>query len=473
MPRPLVFVSHKHSDRAIANVVRSFVTEQTRSTVDVFQSSDPTAVTPQVGRTLNADLRKALWNAGAVILIYTSPDQDWGYCMWECGVATVEDSPDTRIILLQCSDGAPSLFDGQLGVNARNKISVQTFVTQFMTQPKFLPRTEGALTGYHQAAPEVQQAANKLFDDLQAVLPEGPIAEWPAHPYMQLQLPNASAKMIIDAPVSEKQELTRKCLVSEVTVSDSDKYAQALFGVAAFEGRVTLETLVNTWRSAYPKRSDAWIDSLVDQLGRAAQWQFPALRWAALPAVNDGHLVAPVVTRVRKIPALGNLQFDVYFYPFNLMDATPVRGRMVPRADMLCKVLTPGGEEAVNVVALLKELDEQRFNRIPFVDTSDRLIYIAHRSMLDQFVSRRVRSGNVSDLGALTLAQMFTEQPEFRAMFSNTAAFVGAEGTLAEAKAAMERTRNCYDVFVTDSGNDKEPILGWLTDVIIAASEGN
>ena len=90
-------------------------------------------------------------------------------------------------------------------MNARNKISVQTFVTQFMTQANFLPRTEGALTGYHPAAPEVQQAANKLFDDLQAVLPEGPIAEWPAHPYIQLQLPNASAKMIIDAPVARSR----------------------------------------------------------------------------------------------------------------------------------------------------------------------------------------------------------------------------------------------------------------------------
>ena len=472
MPKPLIFISHKHADRAIANVVRSFITEQTRSTVPVFQSSDPTSLTPSVGRTLNVDLRNALWNAGAVILIYTAPDQDWGYCMWECGVATVQDSPDTRIILLQCGDSAPSLFDGQLGVNARNKLSVQTFVTQFMTQPDFLPRTEGALTGYHSAAAEVERAANKLFDDLQVVLPEGPITEWPAHPYIQLQLPNASAKMITDAPAEEKSTVARRLLWSDATISDSDKHAQALFGVASFDGRVTLNNLFNTWRSAYPKVSGAWSDALADQLGRAAQWQFPALKWTAMPAVTDGHLVAPVVTRVRKIPSLGSLQFDVYFYPFNLMDATPVRGRMVRREDMLCKVLTPDGETAVNVTALLKELDEQRFNRVPFVDPSDRLVYIAHRSMLDQFVSRRVRTGNVSDLGELTLADVFAEQPEFKTMFSSTAAFVGIDGTLAEAKTSMERGRDCYDVFVTESGNNQEPVLGWLTDVIIAASEG-
>jgi hypothetical protein len=91
--------------------------------------------------------------------------------------------------------------------------------------------------------------------------------------------------------------------------------------------------------------------------------------------------------------------------------------------------------------------------------------------MLDQFVSKRARTGNISDLGQLTMADLFAEQPEFESMFSGTAAFVGSEGTLADARAAMEAVRNCYDVFVTESGNAQEPVLGWITDVIIASSE--
>ena len=169
-----------------------------------------------------------------------------------------------------------------------------------------------------------------------------------------------------------------------------------------------------------------------------------------MPAVGDGHPHAPVVTRVRKIPA-GSLQFDVYFYPFNLLDATPAQSRMVRREDMLCRVVTPDGEKEVIVIDLLRELDAKGYTRMPFVDSDDRLIYIAHRSMLDQFVSRRALTGNVSDLGNLTMADMFAEQPEFRIMFSRTAAFVGSDATLAEARIAMEAVRNCYDVFLTDS----------------------
>jgi hypothetical protein len=259
-------------------------------------------------------------------------------------------------------------------------------------------------------------------------------------------------------------------VLSNATVSDSDKYLQALFGKAGLDNGVSLQQLYETWKAAYPKRSDAWIEALAEQLARAAQWQFPIVKWAAMPAVGDGHPHAPVVTRVRKIPE-GSLQFDVYFYPFNLLHATPAQSRMIRREDMLCRVAAPGAEREVIVTDLLRELDANGYTRMPFVDPDDRLIYIAHRSMIDQFVSRRARTGNVSDLDHLTMADMFDEQPEFRIMFSRTAAFVPLEATLAEARIAMEAVRNCYDVFLTGSGSPQEPVLGWLTDVIIAASE--
>lgn len=48
MTKPLIFISHKHSDRAIANAVRSFVTERSSGNVRVFQSSDAAALGPML-----------------------------------------------------------------------------------------------------------------------------------------------------------------------------------------------------------------------------------------------------------------------------------------------------------------------------------------------------------------------------------------------------------------------------------------
>jgi hypothetical protein len=471
MSKSLIFISHKHSDRAIATVVRSFVTEQSSGNVRVFQSSDATALGPRIARHLVTELRDSLWEASAVILVYTTPDKDWGYCMWECGVATNPASPDTRIIVLQCAETTPDVFNGQVHVNARQKASVERFVSEFMTDPNFLPRRTQPITGYEKSDPKVQVASDKLFDDLRAVLPEGTGAEWPAHPFLQLQLTTSSLKPIMDAPPEQRTTVAKETVLAAAEISEADKYAQALFGMAAFEPNLRLETLHATWRAACPNASDAWLDSLSDQVGRAAQWQFPVLKWTPMSAVGDRGLHAPVLTRVRKVPSISCVQFDVYFCPFNLLEATPVSTRMVKRPDMFCKVIESNGEAGIKIVELLRELDEQRFSRVPFVDAENKLLYIAHRSMFDQFLARQVSRGRISGLDELTLADVLREQPEIGSIFRSTCAFVGAEATIGDAKAAMNRVHDCRDVFVTETGSAQEAVLGWITDVIIATSE--
>jgi len=472
MDGPLIFISHKHSDRAIATAVRSFITEHSSGRLRVFQSSDPSASGPRIARHLNTELRKALWEASAIIFIYTTEDKDWGYCMWECGVATHPESPDTSVIVFQCGGSAPELFAGQVHVDARESASVERFVRQFMTDPDFLPHGHGPITGYEQSHPKIAEAATRLFDNLKAVLPEGPIAEWPAHPYVQLQLAAATAKRIVDTGPENRRSIAERTIRSEATVSDGDKMAGSLFGMAELREALTLDELCRVWRAAHSEASEAWLVSLTDQIARAAQWQFPILKWAAMPG-SDGRLYAPVVTRVRSIPSSGVLQFDVYFYPFNVLEATPVTSRMVPRRDMFCKVLEEGEEGGVKILELLNELEEKHFNRVPFVSREDKFMYIAHRSMLDQFISRHFTKGLTTKLKDLTLADLLTQQPDIRATFKNSAAFVESSATLGDAKAAMHKMRDCRDVFVTAVGKPDEPILGYVTDVLIATSEIN
>ena len=41
-------------------------------------------------------------------------------------------------------------------------------------------------------------------------------------------------------------------------------------------------------------------------------------------------------------------------------------------------------------------------------------------------------------------------------------AFVSAKATLGEAETQVEKTKNCQDVFITQTGKPEEPIIGWL-----------
>ena len=75
--RPLLFISHRHADRAIAEVLRKFVTDRSGGRIAVFQSSSAQADNARVGRELRRELKEQLWAAGAVVLVFTSPKEDW------------------------------------------------------------------------------------------------------------------------------------------------------------------------------------------------------------------------------------------------------------------------------------------------------------------------------------------------------------------------------------------------------------
>ena len=117
---PLVFISHKHCDHKIALMLAAFIEERSAGAIKVHLSSSPDFQGPRFGKALNAQLRRALWSTDVLVLLYTSPDHDWSYCMWECGMAAHPQSPDTQIIVLNKSNAASvkqqirKWLDGQL-----------------------------------------------------------------------------------------------------------------------------------------------------------------------------------------------------------------------------------------------------------------------------------------------------------------------------------------------------------------------
>ena len=105
---------------------------------------------------------------------------------------------------------------------------------------------------------------------------------------------------------------------------------------------------------------------------------------------------------------------------------------MVRRSDMFSKVIAAGGESEVRVLQLAGELRARGYSRIPFVNPDDRFVYIAHLSMLDQFLVEQLATDKAADVGWLTLADLFSRQPKVQDMFTGTAAFVGSGATLGD-----------------------------------------
>ncbi len=319
--RPLLFISHRHADKKIADVLSSFVSNRSAGSVEVHQSSSSTAEAPQLGENLRQQLMKYLYKAGVVVMLYTTPDHDWSYCMWECGVALHPESPATRVLLFECAVRSPGPFIDQVRVDARNLVDIQKFTNFFLTQKDFFPGAEKPVTYFHENEPEVIRAAQQLYDELNKVLPpvdENPVEEWPAWPFLQLELSLEKVQLILHTKPEERLQLATNVIQQECLISEADKVAQQLFGILEFSEGMRFQELINIWKNNSSSSQSKWIESLCFQIMKGAIWQFPKLKWELMTGVDNETWYAPVLNRVRKIPSRSCMQFDIYFYKFDV-----------------------------------------------------------------------------------------------------------------------------------------------------------
>jgi hypothetical protein len=107
--------------------------------------------------------------------------------------------------------------------------------------------------------------------------------------------------------------------------------------------------------------------------------------------------------------------------------------------------------------------------RIPILDHVGAAKYILHQSMLYKFISEKSMKTSGAPLNTATLTlQDLLDFANMRDLVEKSLGFVSAKATLGEAKAMMEKTKNCQDVFVTQSGRGDEPIIGWLPNTEIS-----
>lgn len=95
--------------------------------------------------------------------------------------------------------------------------------------------------------------------------------------------------------------------------------------------------------------------------------------------------------------------------------------------------------------------------------------YILHLATIDKFLMEQVEENIAPDgLKSLTIASMATSNdPEILQILKDAARFVPKSATLYDAKTAMDQSHTCNDVFVTESGQKEEKVLGWISNVDI------
>jgi hypothetical protein len=162
------------------------------------------------------------------------------------------------------------------------------------------------------------------------------------------------------------------------------------------------------------------------------------------------------------------------------LSSTPVADKMMPRSSIISEAIAPGKSIGDLKIATIEArfgtigANGRRISRLLIMDSSDLCLAILHRSVYTEMLIGGLREAQPINPATDTLAPLLSKPYGERAgttydeFIRRTIAFIGQDKTVADAKAAMEQVPDCQDVIVTATGNTKEPVVGWLSNVDIS-----
>ena len=307
-----LFISHREADKAAAKAVANRL-GMISNRLEIYLASDSQFEGPRVGKSVNGQLAEALAQTSLVLLLYTGPDKDWSWCMWECGVATdPNEEVATNIVTMQLSGTAPKVYADNLMIKADNKDSVQNFVNQLCTDSKFFPSIGEALTTWDNNHAFIQDQADALFEVLKPYVAALDIEEarWDG---FTISLDGGTVTWLKEMEeVISGSSLDR--LLKSAVVSDPEDAGLEHFGYADLETGMTLFDLRRRWeneRGGGGKKRTRWTEIIGEELWRIVTRRKPNLKWEPFVSIKEAHLWAyPVVYRYQ-VHSNGCYDFDI------------------------------------------------------------------------------------------------------------------------------------------------------------------
>ncbi len=304
-----VFLSHRQDDVAIADIIRKHLYKWGFDQ-KVFQSTSPGhGVSP--GDEINPAIKDALRQAKLIILIYTQFDEDWSYCIWECGLATDLNTVKNKIVIFKFTNKEPKPYGANLMVNI-NRAELKNFVLHLLKVDHFLP-------GISAKKPTISDEmintyVDDLFRELEPIKITGETEKRYRWDYFTIEICSSDISDIMKKKESDAsvEELTAVCRIT-------DYFGEALkhFGYLNLEDEITLEKLINRWRDKTSGRSfidDSWVNEIKAEIYRAIENSPANPEWKSFNSVHYSDLWFYPVLHLARIRSNGSMEFIVYCY---------------------------------------------------------------------------------------------------------------------------------------------------------------
>lgn len=208
-----------------------------------------------------------------------------------------------------------------------------------------------------------------------------------------------------------------------------------------------------------------------DAILQAAQLVFTAI----LPLIGTwvGTILAFFYTR-ENFKDAAQSQLDLARLTHDKLVSKPIRDQMIPKSQIVSVIANAGNVNAVPIGTIGATFAKNGVNgrpvsRIVFLSETGVACGVLHKSTWNAVKVAAMEAKQILDEKAT--AESVLDLPcdrdpgkTFLEYIRATMSFVRVDGTMADAKLAMQSVSGCQDAFVTQSGRPEEAVLGWLTD---------
>lgn len=157
--------------------------------------------------------------------------------------------------------------------------------------------------------------------------------------------------------------------------------------------------------------------------------------------------------------------------PTERLRGTNVRVSMIKKDKMVVAVAGAGadGNKSIDLKRDILDKMSEEISRIPVLNSDGSGRYMIRGAEL--YAALNAAQINIKSLetGQRSLQDLFNSNPNLESVAKRSFRVVSADATLSEAKSTMEADPRCKDIFVTEHGDPGEPVMGWLTDTLIAS----
>jgi putative lipase involved disintegration of autophagic bodies len=143
------------------------------------------------------------------------------------------------------------------------------------------------------------------------------------------------------------------------------------------------------------------------------------------------------------------------------LKSVPVTERMIKVDEIFHKKESEINQKLVDI---LEKFDDSKeiWSRLPIFSDEQQIKALIHRTTIEKFIMKNYKNTDLSQkIEDLTIMDLLND-PQLKDKYD----VLGESSTLADAKQKMDQL-TCKDVFITKTGKQEEPVIGWITNAII------